>query len=205
MDKDLYSLFEFIKVSSRLREIARHNNATASRKESVAEHSWHLALVAWVLHSTFEKEFEINIAQDKVIKMCLMHDLVEIIAGDVSAWHPEKSVNKKENEDSAAHELFSTLPVKLKKEFLNLWREFEDSKTMEAKIARGIDRINPAMMRLFTQQGWKAVHADVEKLDKIQMPYLEFSKTLKTIYKEIKKEAINQKLLNVDTSDNKPY
>ncbi|MEP7293665.1 MAG: HD domain-containing protein, partial [Chloroflexota bacterium] len=57
LNNDLPALFDFIKFSAQLREIVRNNNATAERKESVAEHSWHLALMAWVLHSAFEQEF----------------------------------------------------------------------------------------------------------------------------------------------------
>ena len=64
MNSELTPLFDFIKFAAQLRQVYRNNNATAERKESVAEHSWHLALIAWVLHEAFEKEFAVKISQE---------------------------------------------------------------------------------------------------------------------------------------------
>ncbi|GDY53198.1 hypothetical protein SVIO_038210 [Streptomyces violaceusniger] len=73
-------LFDFIALTARLREIERANNATSERKESVAEHSWHLAMVSWILHAEFEREAGQRLDLTKMLKLCLMHDLVEMDA-----------------------------------------------------------------------------------------------------------------------------
>jgi len=194
-DTNLDFLFDFIKFSAQLRFITRNNNATADRKESVAEHSWHLALVSWVLHKAFEEEFDIKISQERMIKMCLMHDLVEISVGDVSTWKPEERVGKASKEEAAAQQIFSKLPSDLADEMLSLWHEFEKGETLESKIARGIDRVNPALMRMLTGQGWSDVDGDVQHLDHIQLPRLEFSFILKELYESIKDESLAAGLL----------
>lgn len=80
MHDEFRTVFDFISFSARLREVERNNNATPERKESVAEHSWHLALITWVLHREFERELGHTLDLEKMLKMCLMHDLVEIEA-----------------------------------------------------------------------------------------------------------------------------
>jgi putative hydrolases of HD superfamily len=195
MTTDLHALFEFIRFSAALRNVTRGNNATPHRKESVAEHSWHLALIAWTLHQAFEDEFQVSIAQERVIKMCLLHDLVEIAVGDVSAWDSPGRAAIAVEEDAAAQAIFARLPAPLGDEMLRLWQEFEHGDTLEAKIARGIDRVNPALMRLLTEQGWSDVNADVAKLDSLQLPRLDFSTTLRTLYDSIKTEAVDKGLL----------
>lgn len=195
MDSDLDRLFEFIRFSAQLRQITRNNNATIDRKESVAEHSWHLALICWVLHDTFEKEFNVEISQDRLIKMCIMHDLVEINVGDANTWKADEQVGKASKEETAATHIFSRLPTNLAEEMLALWHEFEGGNTLESKIAKGVDRVNPALMRLLTKQGWSDVGGDSTKLDQIQLPRLEFSKTLMSLYKSIKEEALRVGLL----------
>ncbi|MEP7294470.1 MAG: HD domain-containing protein [Chloroflexota bacterium] len=195
MTPDLPALFDFIKFSAQLREISRNNNATAARKESVAEHSWHLALMAWVLHSAFEQEFGVSISQERIIKLCLMHDLVEIVVGDVSAWKPEARAAAANQEEAAAQGIFGRLPDALRDEMLGLWHEFENGATLEGKIARGIDRINPALMRMLTGQGWSDVNGDVSRLDTLQLPRLEFSTTFMELYESIKAESVASGLL----------
>lgn len=189
------SLFDFIKFSSKLRAVIRQNNATPDRKESVAEHSWHLALISWVLHESFEQEFKTKISQQRIIKMCLMHDLVEINVGDISTWKPEERTDKASKEEASAKEIFSRLTPKLSQEMLSLWHELEKGETLEAKIAKGIDRVNPALMRMVTGQGWGDVNGNVSRLDQIQLPRVGFSKTLKKLYESIKKEALSTGLL----------
>jgi putative hydrolases of HD superfamily len=195
MNSEMTALFDFIKFAAQLREIYRNNNATAERKESVAEHSWHLALMAWVLHEAFEKEFNLSISQERIIKMCLMHDIVEIVVGDVSVWKPMARVEVANQEEVAAQAIFARLPESLGAEMLALWHEFEDGATLEGKIARGIDRINPALMRLLTGQGWSDVNGDVQKLDALQLPRVGFSTVLSQFYEEIKAEAVSSGLL----------
>lgn len=195
MTPDLLALFDFIKFSSQLRAVTRANNATPDRKESVAEHSWHLALTAWVLHEALQQEFGVTIAQDRIIKMCLMHDLVEIVVGDVSIFSTTQREAAASQEEAAAQEIFAKLPPTLGAEMLGLWHEFEAAETLEGKIARAIDRINPALMRLITEQGWADANANVAWLDRIQLPRHEFSTTMLELYQSIRAEALEKGLL----------
>ena len=195
MQTDLLKLFNFVRYSAQLRSITRNYNATPDRKESSAEHSWHLSLVAWLLHAEFEKEFRVNISLSKMIKMCIMHDLVEIEAGDVSIWDKDKRIQVSATEEDVAQTMFSRLPDFLRTEFLDLWHEYESQSTLEARIVKGIDRLNPSLMKLLTGQGWASVNGTVEKLDAIQLPCVAFSQTLSELYGSIKIEALESKLL----------
>ena len=218
-------LFDFIAYTARLREVRRHNNATALRKESVAEHSWHLAMVSWVLHAEFERESGLSLDLPRMLKLCLMHDLVEIDAGDPSAWSTDPAgtvsptdaadttagpdaasatpgarpdttasaadaADKARLEDAVAHERFGALPAPLGPELLALWREYEDGETPEARLVRGIDRLNPALMRLLTGQGWSDVGADAAALDRLQLPRVTASGTLTALYTEVREAAV---------------
>lgn len=78
---------------------------------------------------------------------------------------------------------------------MDRWHEFEAGETLESKIARGIDRINPAIMRLTTGQGWLDVNGDVAHLDHIQLARVEFSSTLLELYNSVKEEALEKGLL----------
>jgi putative hydrolase of HD superfamily len=190
-------LFDFIAYTARLREVERHNNATALRKESVAEHSWHLALVSWVLHTEFERESGLSLDLARMLKLCLMHDLVEIDAGDPSAWDtdPAGTAGKAHLENRVAHERFGALPAPLGPELLALWREYEEGATPEARLVRGVDRLNPALMRLLTGQGWSDVGADTAALDRLQLPRVSTSGTLTALYEEVREAAVERGLL----------
>lgn len=190
------ALFDFITYTARLREVTRHNNATPSRKESVAEHSWHLALISWVLHAEFERETGHTLDLSRMLKLSLMHDLVEIDAGDPSAWDTARgpdptvaSADKARTENAIAQDRFGALPDPLGTELLALWREYEDAATPEARLVRAVDRLNPALMRLLTGQGWADVGADAAALDNLQLPRVGVSPTLTALYEEIRATA----------------
>ncbi|WP_326808783.1 HD domain-containing protein [Streptomyces sp. NBC_01775] len=200
MTNSTHALFDFIAYTARLREVERHNNATALRKESVAEHSWHLALVSWVLHTEFERESGLSLDLTRMLKLCLMHDLVEIDAGDPSAWEtdpadPAGPAGKAQLEDGVAHDRFGALPAPLGRELLALWREYEEGATPEARLVRGVDRLNPALMRLLTGQGWSDVGADAAALDRLQLPRVTASETLTALYEEVRETAVARGLL----------
>ncbi|MEU7435472.1 HD domain-containing protein [Streptomyces sioyaensis] len=194
MDGNLREVFDFISFTARLREVERHNNATPNRKESVAEHSWHLALISWILHREFERESGRSLDLEKMLKMCLMHDLVEIEAGDPSAWSTRNGDDKARVEEEVAQRRFAPLPDGLGTEFLSLWHEYEEGVTPEARIVRGVDRLNPALMRLLTGQGWQDVGADAEALDRLQLPRVQVSETLTALYQEVRDAAVSQDL-----------
>ncbi|UNZ19861.1 HD domain-containing protein [Streptomyces sp. 891-h] len=195
---DTRALFDFISYTARLRKVERHNRATPTRPESVAEHSWHLAMVCWVLHAEFERESGLRLDLGRMLKLCLMHDVVEIDAGDPSAWQTagaDAATAKARAEDAVARERFGALPEPLGPELLALWREYEEGATPEARLVRGVDRLNPALMRLLTGQGWSDVDADTAALDRLQLPRVSASPTLTALYEEVKQAAVARGLL----------
>jgi len=189
----LLTAYEFMKMSCTLKKVNRHCNATKDRKESTAEHSWSVALYCWLLADGIEKEFSQKVDKDKLIKMALLHDLVETIVGDVSQWHKKKQIDKKTNEDKAAETIKRQLSSNLGKEFIQLWQEFELGKSLESRIVRALDRFSAPLQRLVTGQGWFDVKATTKDLDEIQLPRLNFSETLLRLYKILKKEAVKKK------------
>lgn len=195
MNDELRRAFTFITWSAALRGVTRHNNATADRKESVAEHSWHLALMCWVLSSQFDKEFQTKLDLARMLKMSILHDLVEIDAGDPSVWNKGHGDGKAEREETVAQTRFAEVDPELSSEFLELWHEYEAGETLESRIVRGLDRVNPAIMRYITGQGWADVNGTAESLDGVQLPRIEFSETLKSIYEDVKSQSIEKGLL----------
>jgi len=119
-----------------------------NRRENDAEHSWHIAVTALLLSEYANKDIDIN----KVVKMLLIHDVVEIDAGDTYCYDADGNTTKAEREEKAARRIFGLLPDDQKKEYYSLWREFEDSQTNEARFAAVMDRIQPLMLN-YTKGG----------------------------------------------------
>lgn len=141
---------EFLREIDRLKNVLRRTHLMdGSRPENSAEHSWHIALAAMVLaeHS--------NVAVDvgRVIKMLLMHDIVEIDAGDTFAYDLTLKASQAERENIAAARLFGILPADQAAEFLGLWAEFEAGETAEAKFATALDRLLPVLQNSANQGG----------------------------------------------------
>lgn len=133
---------EFIIEIDKIKEIYRHTSLFGKeRKENDAEHSWHICIIAMVLS---EYANEINIDMLKILKMLLIHDLVEIYAGDYIIY-TDKIDEKKKKEIEGAEKIFSLLPIEQKKEFMLIWKEFEERKTKESKFANAIDRFEPIL------------------------------------------------------------
>lgn len=127
-----------------------------NRRENSAEHSWHLCLIAHVLLEYVDEPLDIN----KVTRLLLVHDIVEIDAGDTYAFGPQSALNEQpEKELRAARRLFGLLPDKQGQELLNLWLEFERRETLEARYAVAIDRITPLIMNVANDGGSWRHHA----------------------------------------------
>jgi putative hydrolase of HD superfamily len=133
---------EFLLIADRLKHVERLNmTSNGDRRENSAEHSWHTTLQTIVL-STHAPE---GIYLDRVIRMLVVHDLVEIYAGDhwVTAENSE-AVSKKEN--AAAEKLFAVLPADQRVEFEMLWEEFSAWETIEARFGHAMDELHPVIM-----------------------------------------------------------
>ena len=116
--------------------------SSGERKENDAEHAWHMALMAYLLREHANEEVDIL----KVIIMILIHDLVEIDAGDTYAYDESGKATQRERELKAADRIFSLLPEDQRLKLRALWDEFEARETAEAKFARTLDNIQPMML-----------------------------------------------------------
>ncbi len=129
-------ILDFLKTTDKAKTILRKGYLwDGSRRESIAEHMWHLAIWAMLLHG--EIGFQTDLL--KVLKLVLTHDLVEIYAGDTYAYDEKGAAGQREREEAAADRLFSSLPGDLANEFRSLWDEFEEEATPEARFAKALD------------------------------------------------------------------
>ncbi len=140
---DIQRQMDFLIEAERLKTVYRQNMVVdKSRQENSAEHSWHLALMAIVLGDrAIDPEVDIM----KVIKMVLVHDIVEIDAGDTFLYDAKGYEDKDEREQRAANRIFGLLPESLADELLSLWREFEERKTPSALFAAALDNMQPVI------------------------------------------------------------
>lgn len=153
LKKQIEFIFEVDKIKNIFRMTKIHDG---SRRENDAEHSWHLALMAFLL-SEYSKDKSIDIL--KVIKMCLIHDIVEIDAGDTFCYDAKGNLDKLEREQKAAKRLFGLLPEDQGKELKELWEEFDAMETPEAKFAAAMDRLQPVMLNHLNNGGtWREHH-----------------------------------------------
>ncbi len=144
---------DFILEIDKLKQVLRQTSLTdGSRQENSAEHSWHLAMMAIALSEYAPQP----INQLRVVKMLLLHDLVEIDAGDTFCFDTQANLDKADREQQAADRLFGLLPDDLQKEFRHLWEEFEAAETPDAQFARALDCFQPLLHNYQNSGGtWK--------------------------------------------------
>ncbi|MCP4335522.1 MAG: HD domain-containing protein [Gammaproteobacteria bacterium] len=178
----------FLREVEKLKGVLRANKTLDGRFENSAEHSWHVALMALLL------EDHANSAIDmlKVIKLLLIHDLVEIDAGDTWLYDANQE-SKFEVETEAAGRLFSLLPENQKVEYFGLWNEFESRTTEEAKFASAIDGIQPLLNHVVTGN----VEDGVIPLEKVRSKKIyinEFAPNLWSLVEELIEESVSKGL-----------
>ena len=163
MKTELQQQIDFILEIDKLKKINRRTYLLdESRTENTAEHSWHIAVAAMLLAPAHR---EIDVFH--VVKMLLVHDIVEIDAGDTFLYDEAATAAKQDREKEAADRLFNILPANQAKEFRALWDEFEERVTPEAKFARGLDRFMPLMHNYFTQGStWREHGVTVDEVYK---------------------------------------
>lgn len=150
LEKQLALLMELDQLKSVLRR-TRVKSAD-SRLENSAEHSWHVALMAILMEEHANEPVEIS----RVVKMLLLHDVVEIDAGDTFVYDVAASVEQEQKELEAAKRLFAMLPQDQGQPLLDLWLEFESAQTADAKFAKALDRIIPMLLNYHNQgQSWQ--------------------------------------------------
>ena len=140
---DFEKQIQFIMELDKIKKIGRQTYLSdASRKENDAEHSWHLALMAFVLADYSNEPIDVL----KTMQMVLLHDVIEIDAGDTYAYDTEANKTKRERELKAADRIFGLLPEAQKSEYRGLWDEFEAMETPESKFANMLDKVQPLLL-----------------------------------------------------------
>ena len=153
MTTRLLQQIDFIMEMDRLKAVLRQNRTpSAGRRENTAEHSWHLALMGLVL----EDQSPVSVDRAKVLSMLLLHDVVEIDAGDTFAYDEDGHDDKAQREEAAADRLFGLLPNDQGEELRGLWDEFEAGQSPEARLARALDRLQPILLnhRCGAESSW---------------------------------------------------
>ncbi len=153
MEERLQKQLDFILEIDKEKNIFRQTHLSGhGRNENDAEHAWHMAIMAYLLKEYANEEVDIA----KVIMMCLIHDIVEIDAGDTYAYDPEGLKSQKEREEKAKQRIFSLLPDDQKKELIALFDEFENHETAESKFAHAMDNFQPLLLNSSNDGGdWK--------------------------------------------------
>ncbi len=138
---NMEKIFDFLQQIEKLKSTLRYNLSTSGRKESSAEHSWRLALMTFII----AKEFELSLDVHHAVKLALTHDLAEALTGDIDAiLIAEGKASKKEKEKlelAAITKLKEILPELHGKEIYNLWLEYNNNKTREAKFIKALDKL----------------------------------------------------------------
>lgn len=154
MTTNLERQIDFIIETDKMKRILRKTKVLGTdRYENDAEHTWHLVLMALVLQE-HANEPDLNLL--RVMKMLLVHDIVEIDAGDTFAYDEKGQEDKQEREQKAADRLFGLLPDEQRDEVMALWHEFEAHETPEAKFALALDRLHPMLLNFHNEgQSWR--------------------------------------------------
>ena len=136
---------------------------SGERRENDAEHSWHIAVMALLFKEYCIEEPDVEHA----IKMLVVHDLVEVYAGDTFAYDDKGNASKEEREKEAANKLFSQIPPEQGTEIRSLWEEFDAAETVDAKYAACLDRLQPFLHNTLTEgHTWKEGHTRREQVEK---------------------------------------
>ena len=143
MDKRLQQQLDFSLEIDKEKNIFRQTHLSGhGRNENDAEHAWHMAIMPYILKEYANEQVDIS----RVMIMCLIHDIVEIEAGDTYAYDEEGLKTQKAREDAAKEKIFSLLPDDQKREMIALFDEFEANETPESKFAHSMDNLQPLML-----------------------------------------------------------
>lgn len=179
-DEKINQLLKFTAEIDKMTAVSRRTMLIdKSRRENDAEHSWHIALMAMLFKDYAPEGCDIS----RSVQMCIVHDLIEIYAGDTFAYDPAANLDKADREAKAADKLFNELPQNLGKEFRQLWEEFDAMETPTAKYAAAMDRIQPFLHNTLTDgHTWKEGNPPVEMVNKRIGPAIDLIPELKNWY-----------------------
>ena len=183
----------FIQEIDKIKYIQRKTKLfNSDRCENDAEHSWHLAMMTIVLAEHSDTPIDVL----KVLKMVLIHDIVEIDAGDIFMYDTQKSHTNTENERMAAIRIFGLLPTEQGDELIAIWEEFETGVTNEAKFAKSMDRFEPLLQNVSNNGGtWKEFDVDFSKVIEKKKVIKEGSSTLWKYAENLLNESVDKGIL----------
>lgn len=181
---------ELILVIRNMQEVLRATPKRNGLFENNAEHTYMMMFLALLLAPHIEQEFGQKLDMKRVYELSLIHDIAEIVTGDIPTWEtlsPEVRADKGERERFAVEHLLVDVPAESKEYLLDLWQESEDRQTLEAKFVKSLDRMDPALHRIYYNIGFDNVpdNGQGSPLDQMiarQMPRHEFSETMKDFY-----------------------
>jgi putative hydrolase of HD superfamily len=186
---NLEKIFDFLHKIENLKSTLRYNKTTSGRKESTAEHTWRLALITFIIAD----ELKLNIDVNKAIKIALVHDLAEALTGDIDAIliaEGKFSKDEKEKQEiEAIMNLQKTLPEVIGKEISDLWHEYNDCKTSEAKFVKALDKIET--LTQLAESGYKVYDKPefiANYANKSVKSFPELSEMLKIVKRKLKAE-----------------
>lgn len=190
---NLLKQISFIKEIDKVKYIQRKTKLLNSdRNENDAEHSWHLAMMTLVL----AEHSNVPIDVLKVVKMVLIHDIVEIDAGDTFIYDTTKSHTNTEEERKAANRIFGMLPKEQAEEFISIWEEFESGETNEAKFAKAMDRLEPLLQNTSNDGGtWKEFDVPYDKVYEKKKIIKEGSNAIWDYAKDLLNQSVEKGIL----------
>ena len=191
--QNIQNVYQLILELNKLKLVFRNTTTSPDRKESTAEHSWSVSMIVITLMDQLKKEFA-EIDELKAIKLSLIHDIVEIYAGDVMAFDIEARKDKEKVEAEALQKLMLVYP-EFGKQLHDLWYEFEEKESLEAKIAKAADAICPIFQRLQSKQSYVPFNITIANLEKTKSPHFMFSKTFSALYQKLKIDLLDEKLI----------
>jgi putative hydrolase of HD superfamily len=197
-DETMMSRFRFIVELDKLKSVFRQTLLLdKSRAENDAEHSWEMATMALVLHPYAEPGIDLL----RVLKMLLIHDLVEIDAGDTYVYDERALLDQAQREALAASRIFGLLSAPQSAEVYELWREFEDRLTPEARFARALDRLQPLLHNYCTEgEVWRRNAIKASQVRKAMQVISEGSSVLGTFADRLIEASIENGYLAIDAT-----
>lgn len=186
--KSVDQFYSFLRILNEFKKIQRLSLIEPrGRRESDAEHTWNLVMAVWLYSYLIDQKIDLL----KSFKIALVHDLVEIYAGDIYDGATKKALlGKEKRERLAANKLFNQLPTKIAKEFHMLWNEFESKATLEARYVWSLDKLAPRFQHIITgSDAAEGMDTDYEKVAKQDREIGDFSPVFKYILKKIEKDT----------------
>lgn len=181
---NIKKLIEIMSIAENLKNVTRHSWTSSNRPESVAEHSWRLSLMAYFVKDEFP-----NVDINKVILMCICHDLGEAITGDIPSFI--KTEHDEIVEDKEIHQLLSNLPEPYKKELIMLFLEMQEQSSMESKIYKALDK-----MEVLIQHNEADISTWIPLEYELNLTHgekeVEFSKYMRELKQTINEDTINK-------------